>query len=60
LQFYEAIANFAKSHLNKEGSIYCEIHESLGKETTALFNEKGFTTELKKDMQGKERMIKIT
>ena len=60
LQFYEAIAVFAKSHLNKEGSIYCEIHESLGNEATTLFNEKGFTTELKKDMQGKERMIKIT
>jgi len=59
LVFYEAIAAFAKSHLNKEGTVYCEIHESLGKETTALFAGKGFTTELKKDMQGKERMIKI-
>jgi len=59
LVFYEAIAAFAKSHLNKEGTVYCEIHESLGKETTALFAGKGFTTELKKDMQGKERMIKV-
>lgn len=58
LVFYEAIADFAKTHLNKEGSVYCEIHESLGKETTALFTEKGFTVELKKDMQGKERMVK--
>jgi release factor glutamine methyltransferase len=58
LVFYEAIADFAKSHLNKEGTVYCEIHESLGKETTTLFNEKGFTVELKKDMQEKGRMMK--
>lgn len=59
LVFYEAIAKFAKSHLNKEGTLYCEIHESLGKETSGLFISKGFTTELKMDMQGKERMAKI-
>ena len=59
LVFYEAIADFAKTHLTKDGTVYCEIHESLGKETAELFKQKGFATELKKDMQGKERMIKI-
>jgi len=58
LLFYSAIADFARSHLNPNGAVYCEIHENLGKEVTNLFTQKSFTTELKKDMQGKERMIK--
>lgn len=58
LVFYRAIADFGKTHLNKNGSIYTEIHESLGTATAALFYEAGFSTELKKDLQGKERMMK--
>ena len=59
LVFYSAISDFAKTHLNENGTVYCEIHESLGKETSDLFIQNGFTTELKKDMQGKDRMVKI-
>ncbi|MEO7393487.1 MAG: peptide chain release factor N(5)-glutamine methyltransferase [Chitinophagaceae bacterium] len=58
LIFYKAIAEFGKIHLNKKGDIYLEIHESQGEATTKLFQKKGYTTELKKDMQGKDRMIK--
>lgn len=58
LIFYKAIAEFGKTHLNKHGNIYLEIHESLGAAITNLFRESGYTTELKKDMQGKDRMIK--
>ena len=58
LVFYKAIAEFGKKHLNKAGSIYCEIHESLGKATIKLFNDHGYTSELKKDMQQKDRMVK--
>lgn len=58
LVFYKAIAEFGKTHLNKSGSIYTEIHESLGEATTKLLQANGYTTELKKDMQGKDRMIK--
>lgn len=58
LIFYTAIADFGHTHLNKNGSIYAEIHEGLGTATTALFHAKGYTTILKKDMQGKDRMIK--
>ena len=60
LIFYSAIADFAKTHLNQNGTVYCELHESLGKKAAALFIQNGFTTELKKDMQGKDRMIKAT
>jgi len=59
LVFYSAIADFAKTHLNENGTVYCEIHEGLGKETSDLFTQNGFTTEVKKDMQGKDRMVKF-
>jgi release factor glutamine methyltransferase len=58
LIFYAAIANFAYQHLNKDGSIYCEIHENLGKEVSEIFLQNNFTAEIKTDMQGKERMVK--
>jgi release factor glutamine methyltransferase len=58
LVFYEAIADFGKTHLNKNGIIYAEINEGLGEATAALFQQDGYRTEIKKDMQGKERMIK--
>ena len=58
LVFYKAIAEFGKTHLNKAGCIYTEIHEDLGESTMAIFQSAGYTTELKKDMQQKDRMIK--
>jgi release factor glutamine methyltransferase len=58
LVFYKAIAKFGKEHLNTAGSIYCEIHEDLGDAVVQLFNSHGFTTQLKKDMQQKDRMIR--
>jgi len=59
LLFYKAIAEFAQQKLQRGGSIYAEIHEDLGDQTKALFLSKGFTSvEIKKDMQGKDRMIK--
>jgi len=58
LIFYKAIAEFGKEHLNKGGSIYCEIHEATGEEVARLFNLNGYSTELKKDMQQKDRMVK--
>jgi release factor glutamine methyltransferase len=58
LVFYKAIAEFGKDHLNPDGAIYTEIHEDLGEAVSGLFKSAGYITELKKDMQGKERMIK--
>jgi release factor glutamine methyltransferase len=58
LIFYKAIAEFAVEHLNPGGAIYLEIHEELGDAVLSLFTSKGYKTELKKDMQGKDRMIK--
>ena len=58
LVFYKAIADFGKNHLKPNGSIYTEINESLGKLTLAMFTENGFQTELKKDINGKDRMVR--
>ena len=59
LIFYSAITDFSKTHLKQNGTVYCEIHESLAKNVMDLFERNGFRTELKKDMQGKERMVKV-
>lgn len=61
LKFYSAIADFAVSGLADNGKIYLEINENLGKETQHLFRQKGFSkSELRKDLNGKDRMLKIT
>ena len=60
LVFYEALARFGHHRLHPGGSIYCEIHEDLGQNVLNLFTREGYTTELRKDMQGKERMVKAT
>lgn len=56
--FYQALANFGKHRLYKNGNIYAEIHEDLAKEVTSIFQKEGYDVELRKDMQGKERMVK--
>lgn len=59
LLFYKKIAKFCREHLKPEGSVYVEINEALGEEVVELFKKLGFTTvQLKKDMQGKDRMVK--
>ena len=59
LVFYKALAFFAHQHLHANGSIYVEINEALGEQVMQAFINKCFTKiELKKDLQGKDRMIK--
>lgn len=56
--FYKKIASFGLSHLAADGHIYVEINEALGKETGDVFKTAGYRIEIKKDIQGKDRMIK--
>jgi len=59
LLFYAKIADLAKNHLSKNGTLYFEINQYLGKETVELLASKGFKNiVLKKDMFGVDRMIK--
>ncbi|HTH29970.1 MAG TPA: peptide chain release factor N(5)-glutamine methyltransferase [Lacibacter sp.] len=60
LLFYRKIADFALQHLQPDGAVHIEINQQLGKETVELFQQKGFTVELRKDMSGNERMIKAS
>jgi release factor glutamine methyltransferase len=59
LIFYKRIALFAENQLAIGGRIFLETHENFAKETAALFLEKKYLVEIKKDMQGKERMLII-
>ncbi|MBD0377305.1 MAG: peptide chain release factor N(5)-glutamine methyltransferase [Flavisolibacter sp.] len=61
LVFYKALAQFGKERLYENGNIYCEIHEDLGKEVIDLFKREGYkNAELRKDRQGKDRMVRVT
>jgi len=61
LIFYRALAKFASSRLHKNGSIYMEIHEDLGNDVVRLFSDEGYNKiELRKDMQQKNRMVKVS
>lgn len=59
LLFYRRIASFAKHQLKPAGHLYFEIHESMGAAVVQLLLNNGFEqVEVRKDLQGKERMIK--
>jgi len=59
LVFYKAIADLALKNLENGGYLFFEINEYLGEETLAMLSAKGFKNiELRKDMQGKDRMIR--
>jgi len=61
LVFYDKIADFAIERLTKNGQLFLEINQYLGKETVDLLKQKGFTNiELKKDIFGNDRMIKAS
>ncbi|MCF6180993.1 peptide chain release factor N(5)-glutamine methyltransferase [Lutibacter sp.] len=61
LLFYDKIADLAKNHLLKNGTLYFEINQYLGKETVSLLKSKGFQNiKLKKDIFGVNRMLKAT
>ncbi len=59
LLFYERIAEFALIHLKKPGHLYFEINEAFGNDCVKMLQQKDFSDiELKKDINGKDRMIR--
>ena len=59
LIFYNKIADLAKQQLSKNGMLFFEINQYLGKETLNMLVKKGFKNiQLKKDLFGNDRMIK--
>ncbi len=59
LLFYRKIALFGKTHLAKNGTIFLEINEALGKEVVQLYTDHEYDVEIRKDMQGKDRMVRV-
>lgn len=59
LVFYEAIKNFAIEKLNYNGLLYLEINEFLGTKTSEIFKSDFKNVEILKDINGKDRMLKI-
>ena len=59
LIYYKRIIDFSKVHLQKEGLLFLEINEQKSVEIKELLENNGFENVLiKKDMQGKNRMVK--
>ena len=59
LVFYRTIVEMATKRLNHGGSLYFEINEQFGNECLKILENHQFThVELRKDINGKDRMIK--
>ena len=60
LVFYKAIATFGKTSMAATGHIFLEVHEDYSVAVKEVFLSAGYlSVEIKKDMQGKERMLKV-
>lgn len=59
LLFYRRLSMEALRYLVPGGALYFELHEHLGEELIRLMEEIGFVNiELRKDLQGKNRMLR--
>ena len=61
LLFYRAIASYAYRKLSKDGSLWLEINERKGEESTTLLMDQGFTQiTILKDIHDKDRFIRAS
>jgi release factor glutamine methyltransferase len=58
--FYEKIAQFGTTNLKKHGVIYVEAHENFSADTAKVLLKLYKEVQVKKDISGKDRMIKAT
>jgi release factor glutamine methyltransferase len=58
LVFYHAIAQKGKKMLRPKGIVLVEINEKLGEETSHLFQQVGYSTEIITDINGKDRVLR--
>jgi release factor glutamine methyltransferase len=58
LLFYYAIAQKGKKMLRPKGIVLVEINETLGEETSHLFQQVGYNTEIVTDINGKDRVLR--
>lgn len=57
LLFYQAIVSYAAHHIPL---VYLEINQALGKETSQLFIQNGYSAQVIQDQFGLDRIIKAT
>lgn len=57
LIFYDAISNFALTNLLPQGKLYFEINQYLGLQTQKMLEQKGFNTQIIKDINANDRII---
>jgi release factor glutamine methyltransferase len=61
LVFYEAIASFGVKKLLPRGKLFVEMQEELASSAQELFLSQNFkTVEIRKDIHGRDRMLKAT
>jgi len=59
LIFYEAIAQYAITHLKENGKLYFEINENYGEDVVKLLKQKNFTNiKLIRDINNRDRIVK--
>ncbi|MEA5005446.1 MAG: peptide chain release factor N(5)-glutamine methyltransferase [Rikenellaceae bacterium] len=61
LKFYRAIALIGMKTLKASGMLFFEINEAFGKEVLDMLESLGYSdTELRRDLNGRERMVKAS
>jgi release factor glutamine methyltransferase len=58
LIFYRRLATIGQKSLRKAGRIYVELNEFHVDEIKQIFETAGYASEIRKDLQGKRRMLK--
>jgi len=58
LLFYKRIAEISQEILNPDGRIYLEVSEYGAKDVVEIFATRAWRAEVKKDMSGKDRMVR--
>ena len=59
LLFYRSIAQYAAENLCDKGYLFFELHEDFAPDTKTMIEDLGFgDVEIRKDLQGKDRMLK--
>jgi len=56
-QFYKAIERLSRQHLAPGGTVFMELHRDFARDTQAYYEQKGWHTKLRQDMQGNDRML---
>ena len=59
LVFYKALSQLCSALLSQSGIAYFEINEALGEETSSVFRESGFAARLIRDINGKDRILRV-